>query len=120
MEQSRPNSESQKINLNFDDYLLKIIFDEKFLNEKDKALSPIILSDIIPGETIKKHLKKTKKKALNLKINEEKDINYGSNIELIESKKDDNGEEIREILNEQICEIIDEQKYCKNLIKGKK
>ena len=120
MEQSRPNSESHKINLNFDDYLLKIIFDEKFLNEKDKALSPIILSDIIPGETIKKHLKKTKKKALNLKINEEKDIIYGSNIELIESKKDDNGEEIREILNEQICEIIDEQNYCKNLIKGKK
>ena len=117
MKQNHASSKSQKNSLHYDDYLLKNIFDEKFLNEKDKALSPIILSDIIPGETIKKHLKKTKKKAKNIKINEEKDINYGSNIELIESKKDDNGEEIREILNEQICEIIDEQNF-KNFVKN--
>ena len=122
MKQSHIISESLLKNLNNENYFLKNIFDEEFLNEKDKALSPIILSDVIPEETIKKSLKKTKKKEINLKINEEKDIKYGSNIEYIGSKIYDNNDEFFEILNEQVCEIIDEQNfrnYVRNLIMKK-
>ena len=122
MKQSHIISESLLKNLNNENYFLKNIFDEEFLNEKDKALSPIILSDVIPEEIIKKSLKKTKKKEINLKINEEKDIKYGSNIEYIGSKIDDNNDEFFEILNEQVCEIIDEQNfrnYVRNLIMKK-
>ena len=115
-------SNSRNTVFNIETNFQKNIFDEDFLDEKDKALSPIVLSDEIPEETIKNPLKKTKKKETNLKINEVKDIKYNSNVEYIGSKVDDNNEELLEILDEEVYKIIDEQKfrnYVRNLIMQK-
>ena len=118
MEQNNIISNSQKINFKYQKYFRKYIFDEDFLNEKDKALSPIFLSDIIPGET-KKSLTEIEEKGKNSKFSSEKDIKYGSNIIYIDSKIDDNDEEFHEIMNEQINMIIIQQ-ICKNYPNGKK
>ena len=96
MKQTYIISNSPKKHLFFEGNFLKNIFDDNFLNEKDKALSPIVLSDEIQGEI---------------------DIKYGSNIEYIGSKIDDNNEEFHEILNEQICKIIDEKRF-RNFVKN--
>ena len=98
-----------KNNFKYEKFFQKHIFDEDFLDEKDKALSPILLSDEIPGEITKKSLKENEEKEINLKLNEEKDIKYGSNIVYIDSKIDDNDEEYNEIMNEQINMIVIQQ-----------
>ena len=109
------NTKKPKKSLHYKQYFQKDIFDEEFLNEKDKALSPIILSDKIPGETKRKSKKKKNKKKLNLKQNEEKDIKYGSNVVYIESKIDDNDkDEFRDIMNEQVLKIIVVQQFKKS------
>ena len=110
MEQSEQIINLPKKILDYKKYFQKNIFDEIFLDEKDKALSPIVLSDKIPGKEIKKSNKKKKRK--NCKDNESKYIRYGSNIVYIDSKidKKDNGDEFREKLNEQILKIIIDDK----------
>ena len=99
--------------LHYKKYFLKNIFDEKFLDEKDKALRPIVLSDKIQGETIKKSKKKKagRKKRSNFNENEEKYIKYGSNIVYIDSKIDenDNDDKFHALLNDQIFKIISEE-----------
>ena len=104
---------SPKKNLTYYNYCQKNIFDEDFLSEKDKALSPIELSDVVPGETTIKSLKDKAEEEKYLKLNEEKDIKYGSNIIYIESKINDNDEEFRSIMNEQIWKIVILQRFCK-------
>ena len=112
MEQSEVASELSKKILDYKKYFQKNIFDEDFLDEKDKALSPIVLSDKIPGKEIKKSKNKKKQKRKNCKDNDCKYIRYGSNIVYIDSKIDekDNGDEFREKLNEQILKIIIDEK----------
>ena len=119
MKQSCTINNSKNKDLNKEKYFLKNIFDENFLNEKDKALSSIVLSDVIPEETIKTSLNEKEIKEKNFKIDKRKDIKYGSNIEYIGSKIDDNDDEFCTILNEQICKIISEQKLCKKPLNGK-
>ena len=119
MKQSCTINNSKNKDLNKEKYFLKNIFDENFLNEKDKALSSIVLSDVIPEETIKTSLNEKEIKEKNFKIDRRKDIKYGSNIEYIGSKIDDNDDEFCTILNEQICKIISEQKLCKKPLNGK-
>ena len=111
MEQSNVINNFPKKILCYKSYFQKNIFDEDFLDEKDKALSPIILSDKIPEETVKKLKKKIKKKRTNFNANEEKYIRYGSNIVYIDSKldKNDNNDEFRTVLNEQIFKIISDE-----------
>ena len=116
MEQSGLIKTSKKINFRYEKYFRKYIFDEDFLDEKDKALSPMVLSDVIPGET-KKSLKE--EKGISFKATLEKDIKYGSNIIYISSKMDDNDEERRTIMNEQINKIIIDQ-VCKKYSSVKK
>ena len=118
MEQNNIISNSQKINFKYQKYFRKYIFDEDFLNEKDIALSPIVLSDIIPGDT-KKSLTEIEEKGINFKLSPEKDIKYGSNIIYISSKMDDNDDEFREIMNEQINMIVIQQ-ICKDYPYGKR
>ena len=119
MKQSCTINNSKNKDLNKEKYFLKNIFDENFLNEKDKALSSIVLSDVIPEETIKTSLNEKEIKEKKFKIDRRKDIKYGSNIEYIGSKIDDNDDEFCTILNEQICKIISEQKLCKKPLNGK-
>ena len=114
MEQSNIISKSEKKNLIFKNYFKKNIFDEDFLDEKDKALSPIALSDVIPGESLRNSIKEKKEKGTNFSSIEEKDIKYSSNIVYIESKIDDNDEEPHVLINEEITRIIMQQRYCKN------
>ena len=94
--------------LRYKTYFHKNIFDEKFLDEKDKALSPIVLSDEIPGEINKKAKKKNKRRRTDFNVNEKKYIKYGPNIIFIGAKidKNDNDDEIRATINEQIFKII--------------
>ena len=94
-------------------YLQHNIFDEDFLNEKDKALSPIELSDEIPEVMINKSLEETTDKGTNFQSDEENDFKYGSNIIYIESKIEDNDDDFYSILNENVCKIIFEQKFGK-------
>ena len=61
-------SNYQKMNSNHKKYFYENIFDEDFFNEKDKALSPIVLSDEISGGTIKKSIEVKKEKKLKFKI----------------------------------------------------
>ena len=116
MERNHIISKSSKNNSNKENYLLKNIFDENFLIEKDKALSPVILSDEIPEETTKKALKEIKNKGTTFNANEEKYIKYGSDIVYIDSKIDENNndENYCEIINEQIKNIIIELDFCKS------
>ena len=102
---------SKKI-LDYKKYFQKNIFDESFLDEKDKALSPIVLSDKIPGKAVNKSKNKKQKKRKNFKVNERKCSRYDSNIVYIDSKIDenDNDDEFRSILNEQIFKIISDDK----------
>ena len=116
MKQNHIISKSSEKKLNYKNYFLKNIFDENFLNEKDKALSPIVLSDIIPEEKINK----TQYKRKNFIANEAKDSKYGSNIKYIDSNVDDNIDEFHEILNEQICKIVNEQKLLKKFQNGRR
>ena len=122
MEQSQVIGYSPKNHLLYKKYFQKDIFDEDFLDEKDKALSPIFLSDVIPEEEIKKSKKKKIEKRTNFNSNIEKDIKYGSNIVYIGSKIDDNDndEEPNKIMNQQVMRIIIEQKFCKKCPKEKK
>ena len=113
MKQNQIICKSAEKNLNRKKYFLKNIFDEDFLNEKDIALSPIVLTDEIPGEIIAKSQKETKKKRTNLNNHEVKDIKYGSNIVYIDSKIDDNDEGSHALITEQINRIINERKFCK-------
>ena len=109
MNQLHKISKSSKKSLHYNQYFQKDIFDEEFLNEKDKALRPIILSDKIPEEPKRKSI--LDKRGSNLKFNE--DIKYGSNIVYIGSKIDDNEEESHDIIVEQINKILIQQKFCK-------
>ena len=118
MEQSEQIINLPKKILDYKKYFQKNIFDEDFLDEKDKALSPIVLSDIIPGDT-KKSLTEIEEKGINFKLSPEKDIKYGSNIIYISSKMDDNDDEFREIMNEQINMILIQQ-ICKDYPYGKR
>ena len=117
------NTKKPKKSLHYKQYFQKDIFDEEFLNEKDKALSPIILTDKIPGEN-KKETPIKKGKNNYIKIEEGKI--YGSNIIYIDSEIDDNGkEEFCSILNEQINNIKTHQKFCakypiKKIVRRKK
>ena len=97
------------------------IFDEVFLEEKDKALSPIVLSDEIPGEAIKKH-KENKRRRNHLNTSKEKYNKYGPNIIFIGPKleRNDNDDNIDEILNEQVFKILSNEKFCKNNLNRKK
>ena len=106
MEHSNIITHFPKKILDYKKFFQKNIFDEDFLDEKDKALSPIVLSDKIPGEPLKKS--KKKKKRANSNANKEKYIRYGSNIIYIDSKitKKDDNDEFRSIINEQIFKII--------------
>ena len=104
---------SPKKNLTYYNYYQKNIFDEDFLSEKDIALSPIELSDVVPGETTRKSIKDITEEEKLLKLNEEEDIKYGSNIIYIESKINDNDEEFRAIMKEQIWKIVILQRFCK-------
>ena len=113
MKQNQIICKSAEKNLNRKKYFLKNIFDEDFLNEKDIALSPIVLTDEIPGEIITKSQKETKKKRTNLNNHEVKDIKYGSNIVYIDSKIDDNDEGSHALITEQINRIINERKFFK-------
>ena len=112
------NTKKPKKSLHYKQYFKKDIFDEEFLNEKDKALSPIILSDKILEET---PIKKEKKNYIKF----EDGKFYGSNIIYIDSEIEDNGKnEFCSILNEQINHII-HQKFCtkfpkKKIVKRKK
>ena len=98
--------------LDYKKYFQKNIFDEDFLDEKDKALSPVLLSDKIHKETIKKTKKKKSNKKTNLKCNEKKDVEYGSNIVYIGLKvgENDGDDEFQSILNEQMFKIILDEK----------
>ena len=118
MKQNNIISAFAKNNLNYENYLKKNIFDENFLNEKGKALSPIVLSDEIIGETIIESL--NEKKEIHFSANEEKDIKYSSNIVYIESKITDSEEESFAIMNEQINKIITRQKLRKKSPFGKR
>ena len=97
------------------------IFDEVFLDEKDKALSPVVLSDEIPGEAIKKPNEKERRKT-DLITNQEKYNKYGPNIIFIGPKleRNDNDDNIHEILNEQVFKILSNEKFCKNNLNRKK
>ena len=108
MEQRGKISNIQKKNLHYKKYFQKNIFDEDFLNEKDKALSPIVLSDVIPKNAIKKFKNKKNNAKTNFESNDENETRYGSNIVYIGPKiaKDDHDDEFRSILNEQIFKII--------------
>ena len=118
MEQSEVASELSKKILDYKKYFQKNIFDEDFLNEKDKALSPIVLSDKIPGKEIKKSKNKKKQKVKHLNINEDKDIKYGSNIVYIGSKIDDNDkdEDSSAIINQQIKNLFIGHNTCKKSV----
>lgn len=88
-------------------FLPQNIFDDEFLKEKDKALSPIIISDIIKEESKNQNNIKCK----TMKQDEEKDIKYGSNIIYIGSEIDDSendGEKF--FLKEQIKMVTGQQK----------
>ena len=91
-------------------FFQKNIFDEDFLEEKDKALSPIVLSDQIPRKEINK-FKKKKKRKTNFNAKEEKYIRYGSNIVYVDSEKDIKykDDDFRSIMNEQIFKIISDE-----------
>ena len=106
----------QKKILCYKSFFQKNIFDEVFLDEKDKALTLAVLSDVIPEEIIKKTKKKKIIKRASFKYNEEEDTKNGSNIVLIGPKiADDNDNEFHDILNEQIFKIIRKKKIsCKN------
>ena len=108
MEQKDKFNNLPKKILRYKTYFHTNVFDENFLDEKDKALSPIVLSDEIPGETIKKPKKKTKRRRTDFNANVEKYFKYGPNIIYIGPKKDknDDNDEIHKILNEQIFKII--------------
>ena len=97
--------------LHYKTFFQNNIFDDDFLDEKDKALSPIVLSDEIPGEKIKNHKKKKKKKITNFNSNEEKYIRYGSNVVYIDAQKDknDNNDEFRAIINDKIFKILNDE-----------
>ena len=118
MEQSGLIKTSKKINFRYEKYFRKYIFDEDFLDEKDKALSPMVLSDEIPGETIKSK-EGEKENETNIIFNGEKYVKYGSNIVYIDSKIDDNDEELTTVMNEQVNMIIIEQ-VCKKYSSRKK
>ena len=111
MKRSNIDTKRPKKNLHYKKYFQRDIFDEDFLNEKDKALSPIVLSDKIPEEPRWKSPKTKKEKGASFNFNEEKDIKYGSNIVFIESKIDenDNEEKYSEIIKEQIKKILIQQ-----------
>ena len=110
MERSNIIQNPSNKNLICKQYFQKNMFDEDFLAAKDKALSPIVLSDVISRESIKKD---PKTKESNFKFNDETAIKYGSNIIYIESKSDDNDEEFCEIINKQVKKIIILKKLCK-------
>ena len=120
MEQSHITSNYPNKSLLFKKYFQKNVFDDDFLDEKDKALSPFVLSDEIPGEVIKKSKKIKRNKIRNFSVNKENDIKYGSNIVYIDSKIDDNGEESYQIMNEQISKIMTVQKFCKKSPYGRR
>ena len=110
------NNFSKKI-LCYKTYFQKNIFDEDFLDEKDKALTPFVLSDVIQKKVIKKSKKKKQNQKANFQFPEKKDNKYGSNIVYIGPKiaENDNDDEFHEILNEQIFEIVRDGKIsCKN------
>ena len=98
--------------LDYKKYFQKNIFDENFLDEKDKALSPIVLSDKIPEKKTKKSKKKKQKKRKNSKAKKEKYNIYGSNIIYIDSKveENENDDKFRTVINEQIFKIISDEK----------
>ena len=98
---------TSKNNCHFKRFFVNV-FDENFLNEKDKALRPIILSDVIPGET-----KVSLKRKPIRRLSNDTDIKYGSNIVLVDLQFEDNDneEESNNVLNEQISKIINQQKY---------
>ena len=107
------NNFPKKKYLPYKKFFLRNIFDENFLDEKDKALSPIVLSDKIQVEKIKKSKKKKaeRKKRTNFNENEEKSIKFGSNIVYIDSKIDENNndDKFRALLNDQLFKIISEE-----------
>ena len=118
MESNNVNNNSKINNLKCEKHFQKYIFDEDFLDEKDKALSPMVLSDEIPGETIKSK-EGEKENETNIIFNGEKYVKYGSNIVYIDSKIDDNDEELTTVMNEQVNMIIIDQ-VCKKYSSRKK
>ena len=118
MNQNDINNITPKTNPNYGNQFLKNIFDEDFLDEKDKALSPIELSDEIPEEINKTTKIEKKEKVKHLNINEDKDIKYGSNIVYIGSKIDDNDkdEDSSAIINQQIKNLFIGHNTCKKSV----
>ena len=110
MESNNVNNNSKINNLKCEKHFQKYIFDEDFLDEKDKALSPIVLSDQIPRKEINK-FKKKKKRKTNFNAKEEKYIRYGSNIVYVDSEKDIQykDDDFHSTMNEQIFKIISDE-----------
>ena len=110
MEQSDIINNFPKKILHYRAFFQKNIFDETFLDEKDKALSPIVLSDQIPQKAINKPKKKQKRKT-NFNAKEEKYIRYGSNIIYVDSERDkkNKDDDFHSIMNDQIFKIISDE-----------